>query len=161
MLERANYILQNPFYRENIEKNRVAEADRCFCHHDMAHFLDVARIGRIICLEEEIEIPLDILYAAALLHDCGRHEEYEFGIPHHLTSAEIAPVILRKCGYTEAEIEQIEDAIRNHRNSKVEEEKNLRGVLYRADKASRACFSCQAEGECDWSKEKKNLEISY
>ena len=35
----------------------------------------------------------------------------------------------------------------------------LRRVLYRADKASRTCFACPAEKACDWSAEKKNMEL--
>ena len=49
--------------------------------------------------------------------------------------------------------------IRSHR--KKEAETDLAGLFYRADKLSRNCFSCPAEGECDWPKEKKNREISF
>lgn len=50
--------------------------------HGMVHFLDVARIGTIIALEEGLKIDREWIYAAALLHDCGKHEQYEIGIPH-------------------------------------------------------------------------------
>ena len=160
-MERANRILQNEVYLFHLEKNKMAEADRCFCHHDIGHFLDVARIARIMCLEEGIDIPEDILYGAALLHDIGRHVQYEDGTPHEIASARIAPQILEECGYGADEAERILDAIAQHRNGEVMQEKNLRGVLYRADKASRACFACAAEKECNWKKEKKNLEIVY
>ena len=40
----------------------------------MVHFLDVARIGTIIALEEGLKIDREWIYAAALLHDCGKHE---------------------------------------------------------------------------------------
>ena len=53
------------------------------------------------------------------------------------------------------------DAIRNHRNARIAGEPDLRGVLYRADKASRACFACEAEKDCNWKGEKKNLTIKY
>ena len=53
------------------------------------------------------------------------------------------------------------DAILQHRNESVKEEKNLRGVLYRADKASRACFACKAEPECNWKDDKKNRSVVY
>ena len=36
----------------------------------MAHFLDVARIGTIIALEEGLKLDWEWIYAAALLHDC-------------------------------------------------------------------------------------------
>ena len=160
-MNRTNLILQNQLFRAHLEQNRVAEADRCFCHHDMGHFLDVARIARIICLQEGIEIGEDILYAAALLHDIGRHIQYEEGTPHETASARIAPQILAQCDYSERESNYIVDAIRAHRDASVETEQNLRGVLYRADKASRACFACAAEKECNWERKKKNLLIRY
>lgn len=145
----------------NLEKNITAEADRCFCRHDMAHFLDVARIGVIINLEEKLEIPYEMIYGAALLHDIGKHRQYGEGIAHEQASAAIAPEILRDCGFDEKETDVIIDAILQHRNSDVISEKNLRGVLYRADKASRPCFSCRAEKDCSWKGSKKNMKILY
>ena len=44
---------------------------------------------------------------------------------------------------------------------KTSEEKNLNGLLYRADKMSRACFCCQVEPICNWKDEKKNLKLKY
>ena len=35
----------------------------------------------------------------------------------------------------------------------------LEKLLYEADKASRLCLSCPANRECNWSEEKKNMEI--
>lgn len=123
--------------------------------------MDVARIGEIINLEEQSGLDREWIYAAALLHDLGKHIQYEKQVPHERASAEIAPGILRDCGFDEGEIEIITDAILKHRDSETGQEQNLRGVLYRADKASRACFACDAEGECHWKGEKKNLTIKY
>lgn len=50
----------------------------------------------------------------------------------------------------------ITEAIYSHRNPAVKEEKNLKGLLYRADKASRACFACGAEADCNWKGDRKN-----
>ena len=160
-MKRIDSILNHPLFQENIRENMTAEAERCFCRHDMVHFLDVARIGMIINLEENLEIPKDMVYAAAILHDIGKHLQYNKGIPHEKASAEIAPAILRECGYGEEEVYIVTDAILQHRNESVKEEKNLRGVLYRADKASRACFACKAEPECNWKDDKKNRTIVY
>ena len=115
----------------------------------------------IINLEEKLEIPRELIYGAALLHDIGKHRQYEEGIPHEQASAEIAPEILRDCSFDEKETGVIVDAIAQHRNSAVFSEKNLRGVLYRADKASRPCFACKAEADCNWKGNKKNLKIVY
>lgn len=157
--DRVNRILENEVFREHLGKNKEAEKDRIFCRHDMVHFLDVARIGMIFNLRENLQIPEDLLYAAALLHDIGKHEQYENGTPHEEASAGIAPLILKKCGYTEAEITEITEAILKHRTGSVAEEPTLSGVLYRADKKSRACFACEAKEACNWSNEKKNLTL--
>lgn len=145
----------------HLQQNNSAEADRRFCRHNITHFLDVARIGEIINLEEKLQIPRDLVYGAALLHDMGKHIQYEDGTPHEIASGEIAPTILKECGFVDKETDVIVDAILHHRDSQVAEEPNLRGVLYRADKASRACFACEAEADCDWKEGKKNMRIKY
>ncbi|MGN0402523.1 MAG: HD domain-containing protein [Acetatifactor sp.] len=160
-MERIDRILNHDLFIENLKKNKEAEANRRFCRHDITHFLDVARIGRIINLEEGLEIPTELIYAAALLHDIGKHRQYREGIPHEKASAEIAPVILKECGFEQAETDLITEAISRHRNSEIAYERSLIGLLYRADKASRACFACDAEQDCNWKREKKNLYIGY
>lgn len=160
-MERIDKILKHDLFIENLEKNETAEADRRFCRHNMVHFLDVARIGWIINLEEELNLPRDMVYAAALLHDIGRHRQYAEGVPHEEASAEIAPVILQECGFRPEETDIITDAILQHRNAETASERNLKGLLYRADKASRACFACAAERDCNWKNGRKNLKISY
>ncbi|MBQ7933660.1 MAG: HD domain-containing protein [Lachnospiraceae bacterium] len=160
-MERINRILKHPQFEYHVKANQAAEADRRFCCHNMGHFLDVARIGMIINLEEGLDIPKDWIYASALLHDTGRHIQYEKGIPHEISSGEIAPEILKDCGFDDKETDVIVDAIINHRNGTVKEEQTLRGLLYRADKASRACFACEVEAECNWKGDKKNLSIKY
>lgn len=160
-MERIDKILKHDLFIRNLKENETAEADRRFCRHNMAHFLDVARIGWILNLEEGLGLSREVIYAAALLHDIGRHRQRAEGIPHEEASAEAAPAILRDCGFDREETDIITDAILNHRNRDVASEPNLRGVLYRADKASRACFACGAEGACNWKDDRKNLRISY
>lgn len=160
-MERIDKIVNHKLFLRHLHANEAAEAQRRFCRHSMVHFLDVARIGMIINLEEDMGIDREWIYAAALLHDMGKHVQYEDGTPHELASAEIAAVILRECGFDNKETTVILDAIRSHRDVSVIEERNLRGVLYRADKASRACFACEAEEECNWKEGRKNLQIKY
>ena len=160
-MERIDKILNHDLFIENMQKNEAAEAERSFCRHNMGHLLDVARIAMILNLEEALNIQKDVVYAAALLHDIGRHVQYEKGTPHELASAEIAPSILRDCGYDEKETSVIIDAIRLHRTAGIAENHDLSGILYRADKASRACFACKAEKFCDWKQNKKNFTIRY
>ena len=108
---RADRLLAHPSFLENLQKNREAETDRRFCRHDMTHFLDVARIGTLINLEEGQEIPKDLIYGAALLHDLGRHEQYREGIPHEQAGAAKAPSILSDCGYDREEAEAVLEQI--------------------------------------------------
>lgn len=156
---RVNKILEDKEYKEQLGRNEEAEKERIFCHHDMGHFLDVARIAMILNKKENYAIEEELIYAAALLHDIGRWMQYRDGIPHEQASADIAPGILINCGFDKEERDMILKAIRMHRNDDVKYEKNLSGLLYCADKLSRACFSCKAQEQCNWKKEKKNTCI--
>lgn len=160
-MERINRILKNDLYQVYLAKNNKAEASRRFCHHNIGHFLDVARIAMILNLEEGYEQEKEIIYAAALLHDIGRWMQYEDDTPHEKASVRLAPEILADCGFSEEERERILAAIGNHRNAEVKGEKSLSGLLYRADKLSRPCFACEMENECDWKKDKKNLKLKF
>ncbi|MDO5411685.1 MAG: HD domain-containing protein [Lachnospiraceae bacterium] len=136
------------------------EKDRRYCGHGLQHLLDVARTGWILTLENHYPISKDVVYAAALLHDIGKGRQYEFGIPHHIASAELAEPVLKDCGYSSEEIQDILDAIRLHRKP-TDEEAPLIQVLYTADKKTRLCFACEAQDDCNWSAEKKNLRLVY
>ncbi len=160
-MDRIDKILNHHLFLQHLHANEAAEVHRRFCRHNMCHFLDVARIGMIINLEEGLGLDKEWIYAAALLHDMGKHIQYENGTPHEIASGEIAPQILRECGFDDKETDVIVSAILSHRDSSVMEERSLRGVLYRGDKASRACFACEAESECNWKDGKKNLQIRY
>ena len=160
-MERVDRILAHPLFKENLAKIEAAEMDRKFCGHNMVHFLDVARIGRIMNLEENFQVDLELVYAAALLHDIGKHLQYTDGIPHEQASGEIAPAILRECGFEEEETETVVTAILSHRDKSVKEMRDLRGLLYRADKASRACYACKVQEECNWKNDKKSLKVMY
>lgn len=160
-MEKIDKILNHDLFNECLRKNEAAEKDRPFCRHNMAHFLDVARIGRIINAEEGLGIGAELIYAAALLHDIGKHLQYAEGIPHELASAQLASGILADCGFEQNETDVITDAIRGHRDRASAGGRNLKGILYRADKLSRACFCCPAERECDWEDGKKNMRLGY
>ena len=179
-MEKINRIIKNKSYLEYVQRIKVHEQDRIFCKHDMIHFLDVCRLAeidwlnhRIWEIEKEYEsfpkrsetreklnkISRELIYAAGLLHDIGRWQEYETGMRHEIASSELAGEILEAVGYEKAEMEEIILAISNHRNKDIKDELSLSGFLYRADKKSRPCYVCEAEKECDWSATKKNLEI--
>ena len=68
---------------------------------------------------------------------------------------------MSECGFDEHERKVIIHAIVSHRDSSVAKKKDLAGVIYRADKLSRACFGCKMEKECNWKQDKKNMMITY
>lgn len=147
---------------EELEKNRI------FCKHNLSHFINVARIATIIWLEEGggNNLKRDIIYAAGLLHDIGRAEEYTKGTPHEEAGAIIAGEILQSSGYEDKEIEMITRAISSHRikDDNVKEDRDidyLGQIISKADKLSRECFACSASDMCKWSKEKKNKSLEY
>ena len=167
-MERIDNIIKHTLFVENLNQNMAWEAERRFCRHDLAHFLDVARIARIINLEERLEIEEELLYAAALLHDLGRHLQYSDGISHEKAGAELASKILPDCGFDRKETEAVVEAIISHRGQEAEARnragvkgQNLAKVLYRADKAGRPCFLCPARQDCHWGEEQKNLVLRY
>jgi HD superfamily phosphodiesterase len=159
-LNRINLILYNSTYRHYLKLNEANEQDRIFCCHDLPHFLDVARIAYILNLENDYGHPKDIIYAIALLHDIGRWKQYVEKIPHNIASAELARSILIECGFNHEEINDILSAILDHRKGS-DEKNTLNYIIFKADKASRACFNCKAINECDWSNKKKNHGIKY
>ncbi len=158
-MERVWCIFTHPFYIQYLKKNKECEKERIFCKHDMAHFLDVARLAYILNLERNYRVEKEMIYATALLHDIGKWRQYEEKIPHEVASAEISEEILKDCGFEEKERADIIRAIRGHR--KGIEKGKLAEILYDADKLSRPCFACEAEKECNWSEEKKNKQIGW
>ncbi|ADL51421.1 HD domain-containing protein [Clostridium cellulovorans] len=159
-MEVVNEILENSLYKEALKRNNTYEENRIFCKHNLEHFLDVARIAYIIVLENNLDYKKEIIYAVALLHDIGRYKQYEANIPHDIASVELADIILKNIGFSEAEKEKILSCIKNHRNSS-NERFSLEEIIYIADKKSRSCYNCSAIELCNWTKEKKNLCIIY
>lgn len=160
-MDRVDQILHHRLFINYLDKIGTAEKGRKYCRHDMSHFLDVARIARIINQEEALGFEPEWIYAAALLHDIGRNMQYQEGIPHEKASAMIAPQILRDCDFREEETELIAEAISRHRDVQTGTAGDFGALLYRADKASRVCYSCSQEAGCNWDREKKNLKIKY
>lgn len=158
-MERIDNICGHALWRSYIEKNRQLEKDRIFCGHDTDHFLDVARLAYIEDLERNLNISKELIYAAALLHDIGRHLEYLEGIPHDKASAMLAGDILNDCGFDTQEQNEIISAIAQHRTAETAMKDDLAGLIYRADKKSRPCLFCRAEKLCNWSSQKKNLKL--
>ena len=143
-MERITEIYRDPVYRKELQFILEAERDRQFCRHDMQHFLDVARIGWILCLERKLNIPKEMVYAAALLHDIGRGMQYREGVHHDEASVLLAGHILPECGFSAVQTKEICDAIAGHRmsNGEAKLRTDLGEILEKADHASRCCFAC-------------------
>lgn len=161
-VNRLKAIYEHPLWIECDEIISKYEETRIFCKHNKEHLMDVARIAYIYVLEEGLDIKKDVIYAAALLHDIGRAQEYRDGIPHDVSGVELAYKILHESAFSDEEKQVIIEAIRGHRGAGSENRlKNLSDVLKAADKKSRMCLYCEARAECYWPQEKKNDEITY
>lgn len=158
-MDRLNGILNSSKYKLLISRINENEADRRFCRHGMEHCLDVARIAYIINLEQNLNIPKEIIYAAALLHDIGRADKISSGQNHHEISCRYAECILKESGFTDKETKSVLKAIAAHNTDGINQT-GLPYVLYKADKLSRNCFDCEMYKECYWNSDEKNNRIN-
>lgn len=158
---RIDKIIQNSIVLQYMDKMEQLEKGRPFCKHGWSHVQDVARIAYILKLERGLEYDREVIYAAALLHDLGRVQEYEDGTPHEQAGAIVAEQILRETGFEEMEISLIVEAIAEHGNMSDHKTHVLQELLFEADKMSRRCFCCQVWEQCNWSEEQKNSRIAY
>lgn len=159
-MTRVQAIWQHPLYQKHLTALTRLEADRIFCRHTPEHFLDVARLTYIFALERNLDCSRELIYCTALLHDIGRAEQYTTGTPHDEAGARIAETILSDLDFSSEEKESILSAIEEHRSSG-KETSILSQLIYEADKKSRNCFLCEAEPQCYWSPQKKNMTIQY
>jgi len=158
-METYHKIVEHELFQEYKKRIEELEKDRIYCRHNVEHLLDVARIAYIMNLEQGKPYSKNVIYGAALLHDIGKPEQYEDKIPHEITGAEKAVVVLKDCGYAQEEIDEIRAAILDHRRGPKEEGKSLSKILYEADKSARMCLFCQAKDLCNWPEERKNKYI--
>ena len=94
------------------------EADRYYrhSHHDRWHVERVYRLAMRIARELEGRVDLDVLRAAALLHDVARAMEDEGLVEDHAKEgARIAREILEKVGFPADKIEKVAYCIEVHR----------------------------------------------
>lgn len=159
-MQRVNAILQHPGYQAWIIAINQAEQGRDFCRHGVEHALDVARIAYALWLDSGGNpVAKDIVYAAALLHDVGRWQEYQDPtVDHAAAGAELAEPLLLEVGYHPEIAAEIVKAIRQHRDGAPE---GLAQVIYRADKLSRPCYLCPSRRKCHWPEDKKNGALLY
>ena len=160
-MKRVNAILRHPLFVEKLHLLDELEAERAFCRHDLTHLLDVARLMWIDVLEKGLALDREVVYAAALLHDLGRADQIQHGVPHEQAGAFLAAKILPDAGFAAEETEAVIAAIRCHRGSAPADAREILGeILCRADKACRLCWRCGARDACNWPEERKNAGIA-
>ncbi|MDO5042135.1 MAG: HD domain-containing protein [Slackia sp.] len=152
-------IRRHPVYQARLSWLVELESDRVFCRHGMVHLLDTARIAYILNLERGLGFSKEVVYAAALLHDIGKGDQYESGTPHEIAGAQIAREILVDIdGFDVDEKAAIVAAVREHRRRSADASP-LGALLCEADKASRACYACPARNACSWPAWKTNAGV--
>ncbi len=164
-------ILNNPQYRTYMAYNQEREQVRTYCKHGWEHSLDVARVAYILVLEARqqpsrqplVLLTKEIIYAAGLLHDIGRWQQYDaeidqVEIDHAQAGAELAVEILVQAKFNQAEILLIQEAIRSHRQSG-QTTSFLGQILYLADKAVRPCINCEVRASCKKVSEMDILQL--
>ena len=67
----------------------------------------LARLAYVSLIWKKSGDSKERIYAAALLHDIGRHIQYENGTPHQIAGLPIAEQILTDCGFYPEEMKEI------------------------------------------------------
>lgn len=117
----------------------ISEARRWYAREDPVHGFD--HVLRVLGLAErigrELEADMEIVRAAALLHDVSsaHPEDLEARGQHELESAEFAREYLTRAGWPEDRIASVQHCIRAHRFRGGEAPRSLEAkVLFDADK---------------------------
>lgn len=157
-IDRVTEILCHPLFVKKTEEIEEKEKDRIFCKHDLNHFLEVARIASIINLKNGFGADSELLYAAALLHDIGRAEDYD----HDIAGVKTAKTILSDLKFNDEEVDIILECVGHHRHDTVIDNHKVDIILElirQADAYSRNCFSCKAREQCYWDENRKNKTL--
>lgn len=116
-------------------KELVEKELSCSAHH-MDHVMRVYNL--CLHLAENEDVDLNVLKAAALLHDIARVKEDNDpsgNTDHAVLSSEMAGPILKELGFSEEKIKHIKDCIISHRHRTGNEPKTKEAqILFDADK---------------------------
>lgn len=100
-------------WRENIQ----AFAKKNLVHPSwgLAHAERNYKMTQILAKREKVEVDLDVLYAASLLHDLGGLKNFEKdGVDHAVHSAELAESILSEAGFPMDKFSEVKEIILGH-----------------------------------------------
>lgn len=151
-------LLADTDYLEQMKLLEELEKERRFCRHGLSHVLDVARIAWIEVLEQHLPFEKEEIYLVALLHDMGRIQEYQEGIPHHVSGVMQTEIFLDKISYPAEKRSRMMSVVEKHRE-KDKLNDDFINIIKQADNSSRNCFYCEVSSECKWSTERKNKTI--
>lgn len=168
-MKRVELLMNDVLYNQYLQRNMEEEKEPKYCQHDIRHHIDVARITYILVLEHNDlnyfvqEHGLtgrlaakEVIYAAGLLHDIGKWQEYKAGVDHASFGAKLAREILPRAFFNSKEVELIARAVYEHRN--ISSTMSFLGErLHRADNLSRICGNCEYNAQCP---KRKRHEIS-
>lgn len=160
-MNNTNYLLTHDSYQKLVKDLADQESERIFCKHSLQHFIDVARICYIHCLEDQIPVDKDLVYVTALLHDLGRSLSRTDGKDHHLHSLEIARSFLQEMDFNSEQQAHILQAISQHSHTQEIATDPFVRAFQLADKEARLCFQCPAYDLCYWPEERKNQVLKY
>jgi len=118
------------FIKESVEKELSCSA------HDMDHVMRVYNLALNLASDEDVD--LDVIKAAALLHDIARVKEDNDPTgktDHAILSAKMAAPILVEAGFPDEKIRHIQECIVSHRYKTDNEPKTLEAqILFDSDK---------------------------
>jgi uncharacterized protein len=122
---------------KNFQKIQVAVEKELSCSaHNMDHVLRVYNLALHLAKGENVD--LDVLKAAALLHDIARVKEdndQTGQTDHAILSAEMCVQILKEVNFSAEKIKHVQDCIISHRYRTGNEPKTLEAkILFDADK---------------------------
>lgn len=122
---------------EKFQKIKEAVEKELSCSaHNMDHIMRVYNLS--LHLAENEDVDMDVLKAAALLHDIARVKEDNDptgNTDHAVLSAEMVEPILQELNFTKEQIKHIEDCIISHRYKTGNEAKTTEAkILFDADK---------------------------
>ena len=124
--------MKNKFQKikETVEKELDCAA------HGMDHILRVHNMCLVLAKKQDVDI--EVLKAAALLHDIGGPREMKDSsgkTDHAIESAKMAKPILQKLGFAEKKIKHIQDCIVSHRYRSDNKPKTIEAkILFDSDK---------------------------
>ncbi len=122
---------------EKLKKIKIEVEKELICSaHNMDHVMRVYNLCSVLAESEEVDI--EVIKAAALLHDIGRAKEdadHSGKTDHAILSGEMAIPILKELGFSNDKIEIIKECITQHRYRSGNKPKTLEAkILFDADK---------------------------